>query len=100
MEIFIGAVAGSLVTFVGITVTMAPRHWEWYHESKADKETIRRLAEERDHYKNMSYPSEWGPTEEHDLRIKHVREPLWDNDDIIGGQVEHRFDDILEGDPL
>ena len=95
MEVLIGAVAGALVTFVGFAVVMAPRHWEWYHQSVEDKETIRKLAEERDHYKNMSYPTEWGPVEQFKERIIPVRDVPYD--DVDSGPIEHRFDDILDG---
>ena len=91
----LGLLSGVVVTFVGFVVVMAPKHWDWYQQLKEQAETIRKLAEERDHYKSMSYPSEWGPVEQFEDRIIPAKSVPYD--DVDAGPIEHRFDDILDG---
>jgi hypothetical protein len=75
---------------------MAPKHWDWYHQNKAQAETIRKLAEERDHYKSMSYPNRWGPVEQHESRIKPKAPPYQGVTLEPGEAIDFVFDDIRQ----
>jgi len=93
----IGAIAGSLVTFVVFAAYMAPKHWEWYHDLKYTKEQLRIRTEERDHYKQLAAPSDWGTQPDYEPRIISPKRNAWDDVEVKPGPIEHRFDDILEG---
>jgi len=94
MTFALGMAAGALITFVVFSAFMAPKHWDWYHDLKHTKEQLRIRTEEREHYKQLVSPTQWGPPDEHEARIvKRVRlSPPADK-----GAIEHRFDDILDG---
>jgi len=97
MGFALGMVAGSVLSFVVWVAYFGPKHWEWYQRHKEDQATIKRLAEERDHYKHLANPSDWGTVQEHEARIVPKKSTLWDDEDVSAGPIEHRFDDIMDG---
>ena len=90
------AVIAGLAVFIGFVVVMAPRHWEMYHENIDLKAALTNVGEERDHYKNLVKPSEWGAEAQREARI--VKTQPWDDyEAYTTGEVEHVFDDIKNG---
>lgn len=87
------AVVSALVVFVVFAAVMAPRHWEWYQENKRLTEQLRIRTEERDHYKQLVAPFKWGPQPD-EVKIKT---PIYGDTNFDPGPIEHRFDDIMDG---
>ena len=100
MTYVIGAIFGVLVTFIGFVVVMAPRHWEWYQENIKLKAALKSATEERDHYKNLVSPIQWGPQELHEARIIKRREDkvrAYDGVTLEPGEaIDFVFDDIRQ----
>lgn len=101
MEYLFGAIFGALAAFIGIVCVMAPRHWEWYHETKAVKEQLRIALEDVEHYKSLSAPQVWGTPAEAAAERKSIpSKPVpWDGVAIQSadaGPPIVRIDDIAE----
>jgi len=101
MAFWIGMAVGSLITFVVFVAYMAPKHWDWYHQNVDLKAALRNRTEERDHYKNLVSPIQWGPQELHEARIVARREAKvvpYEGVTIEPGEsVDFVFDDIKDG---
>ena len=101
MSFLLGMVAGGLITFVVFVAFMAPKHWDWYHENVNLKAALRNRTEERDHYKNLVSPIQWGPQELHEARVIDRRAnktvPYEGVEIQPGESVEFVFDDIKDG---
>ena len=101
MTFVLGMVAGSLISFVVLVAFMAPKHWETYHELVDIKEQLRIRTEDRDHYKNLVSPIQWGPQELHEARIIKRREDkvrAYDGVTLEPGEaIDFVFDDIKDG---
>ncbi len=94
--IFIGGMAiGAIIALVVFVAYMAPKHWEWYQENVTLKCRLTEVTEERDHYKNLIRPNEWGAVAQHEARI--VRTPKEFPYVTEIGDVEFTFDDIKDG---
>ena len=89
------AVIAGLAVFIGFVVVMAPRHWEVYHENIKLTEQLRQRTEERDHYKSLVRPNEWGTVAQHEAGIKPKKDKVWV--DVEQGDIHFQFDDIKDG---
>ena len=92
---FFGAAVGSIATAVVWVAYFAPKHWEWYHELLDTKTQLAEVTEDRDHYKNLIRPNEWGEAAQHEARIV-PKIKLW-KEEPPTGNVEFQFDDIKDG---
>ena len=90
-----GMVIGAIIAMVVWVAYFAPKHWEWHQENVELKNTLGVVTEERDHYKNLIRPNEWGPVAQHEARIVPKPKPYPD----VGsaGGVSFTFDDIKDG---
>ena len=95
MSFFIGMAFGAITAMVVFVAYMAPKHWDWYQQNVELKNTLGVVTEERDHYKNLIRPNEWGPVAQHEARI--VRKPKEFPDVGSAGDVSFTFDDIKNG---
>ncbi len=95
------AVLSALVEFIGFVIVMAPKHWEWYQENKDLKRALVEAIAERDHYKNLTSPIQWGPAALHEARIQTRKEKkvvAWDGVTLQPGEaIDFVFDDIKDG---
>ena len=90
-----GMVIGAIIAMVVWVAYFAPKHWEWHQENVELKNTLGVVTEERDHYKNLIRPNEWGPVAQHEARI--VKKPVPYPDVGPAGEVSFTFDDIKNG---
>ena len=87
---------GAFIAFVVMVAYMAPKHWEWYHQNVNLQASLRNAAAERDHYKNLIRPNEWGPVAQHEARI--VKTPPYQGIELKPGEsIDFVFDDIKDG---
>jgi len=92
---FFGAAVGAIVTAVIWVAYFAPKHWEWYQELKDTKGRLTDVTVERDHYKNLIRPNEWGAADQHEARIVPRVKP-WEDEPLLG-DIKYSFDDIQDG---
>ena len=95
MTFIAGMAIGAVIAMVVWVAYFAPKHWEWYQENVALKQALTEASEERDHYKNLIRPNEWGAVAQHEARI--VRTPKEFPYVTEVGDVEFQFDDIKDG---
>lgn len=84
------------MTMVVWVAYFAPKHWEWYQENLTLKSNLSEVTDERDHYKNLIRPNEWGPADQHEARIVPKQRP-WRDMEPPQGEVTFHFDDIKDG---
>ncbi len=92
---FFGAAVGSIVTAVVWVAYFAPKHWEWYQDLKDTKSRLADVIVDRDHYKNLTRPNEWGAADQHEARIVPKTRP-WEDEPLMG-DIKYQFDDIQDG---
>ncbi len=98
MTFVLGMVAGAAIALVAFVAYMAPKHWDWYHQNVDLRSQLRVAVERAAHYQSLATPNQWGPVEQHEARIITKVRPWSDEQAPLPGAIEHRFDDILDGD--
>ena len=94
MMFVLGMVAGAAIALVAFVAYMAPKHWDWYQQNVTLKESLRKAIERGDHYKSLTNSIEWGPQP---ATVK-IKTPIYGDSNFDPGPIEHRFDDIMDGD--
>ena len=95
MLFFIGFAIGAVAMFIAFVAVMAPKHWDMYHENLSLTDQLERVTTDRDHYKNLIRPNEWGAAAQHEARIVPKITP-W-VEEPPQGVIEFTFDDIKDG---
>lgn len=105
-----GLIFGALIASIAWVIALAPKHWEDHHEKLRLTEQLRIRTEERDHYKHMTKPTQWGTVDQREAGIKpkpsacergiHQMDPVTQRcqhcDKDLQLKVEFKFDDIRE----
>lgn len=95
MLFFLGFAVGAVGMFVAFVAVMAPKHWDMYHKNIELQESLDVVSTDRDHYKNLVRPNEWGLAAQHEARIVPRPKP-W-SEEPPQGEVEFYIDDIRDG---